>query len=104
VLGFCLFRRTWCNHLLIDLLATNPSEAGHVGRVGASLVYFVASVGDIIRAPFIWGEATEDSAPYYNWWFNTTTVDDLFRIDSAGYREFKSNYLKKWRESGLLPS
>ena len=104
VVGFCLFRRTWCNHLILDLLATNPSESGEVGRVGVSLVYFVASIGELIGAPFIWGEATEGSAPYYNQWFSTKNVDDLFRVDSADYRRFTSRYLEKWRESGLPPS
>jgi hypothetical protein len=101
VLGFCLFRRTWCNHLILDLLATNPAESAEIGRVGVSLVYFIASIGALIGAPFVWGEATEGSAPYYNQWFNTKRVDDLFRIDAAGYRGFRSRYREKWQESGL---
>ncbi len=101
VLGFCLFRRTWCNHLILDLLAANPAEFTEVGRVGVSLVYFIASIGELIGAPFLWGEATEGSASFYNQLFNTENADDLFRINTADYLGFRSRYLEKWKESGL---
>ena len=100
LLGFCLFRRTWRNHLIVDLLAVNPSESGKTSRVGVSLLYFITRIGESIGAPFVWGEATEHSAGFYEKAFGVP-VDDLFRIDAAVYRRSTARYLVRWRESGL---
>lgn len=100
VAGFCLFRRTWRNHLMLDLLASDPSGYARISRVGASLLYFVASVGESIGADFIWGEATQGSAPFYRHWFGVP-LNDWFRVRASVYRRFQSRYLDDWRKSGL---
>ena len=100
VLGFGLFRRTWRNHLIIDLLASNPFGFDRFGRVGVSLAYFIASIGETIGAKFIWGEATAGSAAFYEKTFGVP-VDDLFRIEASVYLRFKARYLARWRKSGL---
>lgn len=100
--GFCLFRRTWRNHLIVDLLAATPVAAEEIAGIGAGLVYFVASIADSIKAPFIWGEATEWSFGFYQQLFRVP-VDDLFRIEAPVYRQFQKRYLARWLESGLPP-
>lgn len=101
--GFCLFRRTWRNHLIVDLLAATPVASEKIAGIGAGLVYFVASIGELIGAQFIWGEATEWSVGFYQQLFRVP-ADDLFRVKARVYRRFRSRYFARWQETGLLQS
>jgi hypothetical protein len=60
-------RRTWCNHLVLDLLATNPSYGRAQGfrHVGISMLLALAHITRRLEIPLIWGEATSDSAGFY---------------------------------------
>ena len=100
-LGFCLFRRTWCNHIVLDLLATNPAAPIGTGRIGVGILFWVASVAEAIGAGLLWGEATESSAEYYRQWFDLPTVDDVFQIQAPVYRAFRVKSLRRWAETGL---
>jgi hypothetical protein len=100
-LGFCLFRRTWCNHIVLDLLATNPAAPTGTGRIGVGILFWVASVAEAIDAGLLWGEATESSAEYYRQWFDLPIVGDVFQIQAPVYRAFRVKYLNRWAETGL---
>jgi hypothetical protein len=99
--GFCLFRRTWCNHLILDLLAANPAVAAEFSGAGSSILYFITAVAESIGAPIIWGEATQASAPFYKSVFKMDGIDDLFRINHQAWRNFRERYDAKWQQSGL---
>lgn len=60
-------RRTWCNHLVLDLLATNPTfgrAQGYEG-IGTAMLVALAAVTRGLTVPLIWGEATANSARFY---------------------------------------
>ncbi len=92
ILGFCHFRRTWCNNIAIDFLASHPAIARRdssdttINGVGIALLYYLTEVAKAINANRIWGEATQNSFDYYEKSLQLTSVKDLFIIDAERYR------------------
>lgn len=99
MLGFCFFRRTWCNNVVIDFLATHPLIAGHnqIRGVGRGLVYSATTLARQIGAKFVWGESTKLSCATYQGWFHQPALDDdLFRIPEPALQQFKIDTETKW--------
>lgn len=98
VLGFTLVRRTWANNLVVDFLATNPAvltAAPKIQGVGVGILAGICALADQLNAGFVWGEATDMSAKFYQHVFSLPRPSDLFLVDGTGYRGFLNNYAKK---------
>lgn len=87
VIGFCHFRRTWCNNLAIDYLGKHPLTLGNSGDprynikgIGPALLCFLSRVGVELSSNNLWGEATKTSWGFYKKLFALDSVQDLFLI------------------------
>jgi hypothetical protein len=92
ILGMALFRRSWCNNLIIDFIASHPenwSDAGHEIRgVLRAIFSGIAHVALALKCNRIWGEATDSSSSKYQHTFHLDSVDDLFIIQQRQWRRF----------------
>jgi hypothetical protein len=108
VVGFCLFRRTWCNHLAIDFLSTNPegstAKKPKIQAAGVALAGFVCAIAKALSCPVVWLETTEGSAGVYGRWFGRSAVKDLLALPAADYLVFWNNLQADWKNSGFLDS
>jgi hypothetical protein len=93
--GLCLFRRTWCNHVAVDLLAVHPRElVGERERfkgLGPCLLWYVAEFAAELEAAALWLEATQNSAPSYERMFELTDLKDLIVLDRNQYTSFRDS-------------
>lgn len=105
ILGFCLFRRTWCNHLALDFLAVNQQgRAGlgpKVGGVGTFLVGFVCRLAADIGAAQICCETTQRSAQIYETWFMLKELRDVMQVPAQSAADFLSRLHAGWKQYGL---
>ena len=105
-LGLCLFRRSWCNHLIVDFLAVHPTfqEGGEqpVKGIGAALLLSVTEIATLLGAKQIWGEATRGSAQKYERFFLLENVRDLFVVNREAYTDFGKRLLIRSPETRLL--
>ncbi len=103
--GLCLFRRTWCNHLVVDFLAVNPIylKGGKypLSGIGAALLLGVIEMAQVFDCGMIWGEATRESAGNYEAFFGIGNVTDRFEVERKTYLEFKARYFERWPDTGL---
>jgi len=94
LVGLCTLRRTWANHLFIDFLSAHPritrNPQSPIRGVGTALMYAIATVGAAIGAKAIWGEATQNSAPFYAKLFGRQDMKDLLYLTDAEYMAFRS--------------
>ena len=106
VLGLCLFRRSWCNHLVVDFLAVHPrfqhGGSRPVKGVGAAMLLAVTEIAGQLGVPKIWGEATRGSAAKYENFFDLPRVRDLFIVRRAALRKFTTDFLARYPETRLL--
>ncbi|MFN0077957.1 MAG: hypothetical protein ACKVY0_15990 [Prosthecobacter sp.] len=81
ILGGALVRRTWCHHLMIDLLFVHPAISGKlhaVRNVGISIFRSICIIASHLGCERIWGEATRDSAAFYAHHLNRQVKDEFF--------------------------
>lgn len=94
VLGFTLFRRSWCNHIVVDFIASHPanneSAAREVKGVLRATLLAITEVASALRVTRIWGEATDTSAEKYAHIFKLKKVEDLFVIETTVWRKFRA--------------
>lgn len=84
-LGLAYCRRTWCHHLALDFLAVHPgvlSGAQPVSGVGSGIIFGLVQLAEALRIPRLWGEATANSAAFYERLLATGPVQDLFIIEA----------------------
>lgn len=84
-IGLAYCRRTWCHHLALDFLALHPSvleSAQGVRGVGAGMMYGLVRLANALGIPRIWGEATVNSAAFYERLLAVRPVRDLFVIEA----------------------
>ena len=85
VLGFCFARRSWCHHLNVDFLGVHPRVLGNarerVHGVGTGLLYQLVQLADEFRISCIWGEATVNSAGFYERALGIKAISDHFFIE-----------------------
>lgn len=93
LVGMCHLRRTWCNNVYIDFLTVHPRTlAGHnrpVKGIGTALLYFVTCIAKEIDAASIWGEATQNSAEFYQKVFSKPGIKDLIFLNKKDYTSFR---------------
>ena len=95
-LAYC--RRTWCHHLVLDFLAVRPGLTvanQPVSGLGSGVLFSLADIADSLGMETIWGEATANSAPFYNRALQLRSVQDLFSIRREKARRFRQRYLDK---------
>lgn len=97
-LGFCFCRRTWCHHIVVDLAAVHPdaisSAAGEVRGVGTGMFYSVVKLADEIGVHTVWGEATENSAPFYQKLLGVPEITDHFFISGEVFEHCLRGFAK----------
>lgn len=84
--GLAYCRRTWCHHLALDFLALHPRALGRTRRVrgaGSGIVFGLVRLANTLKIPRIWGEATVNSASFYENLLAVHPVQDLFVIEAA---------------------
>ncbi len=104
VLGLCHFRRTWCNNIVLDYLASHPFIAKrpdgylhHVKGVGLALLYFLSRLAERYGCEYIWGEATQLSCDYYKKVMSLDSVQDLILIPRGKFVEFATQLDLVWQ-------
>lgn len=84
-LGCCFCRRTWCHHLIVDFLAVHPNvltaSRGRIRGVGTGIIYLLVGLADSLGIGTIWGEATRNSARFYERVLNLPKVTDHFFVE-----------------------
>jgi len=103
VIGFCHFRRTWSNKVILDYLGAHPHIAKELDNsthkvrgVGIAICYFAAQVLKQENCPAIWGEATPLSAKYYQGVFDLDQVEDLIFAPKEKVVAFAQEAEQKW--------
>ncbi len=80
-LGGAMIRRTWCHHLMVDFLSVHPRIAGQeepVRGVGLGILQGICSIAKLLKCRRIWGEATRDSAPFYEKQLGRRVADSFY--------------------------
>ena len=84
MLGCCFCRRTWCHHLIVDFVVVHPRLVAGVGPgirgVGAGMIYSLVRLADDLGIRMVWGEATANSAAFYEKVLRLPRVTDYFFI------------------------
>lgn len=106
ILGIALARRTWCGHLILDFLATQPLRLvdgpDRIKGIGKGMLYGIAEVASAVGAKVLWGEATKASAPKYQSIFGLKKVDDLLYVQGGNLNGFRTAMHEQLKRSGLL--
>jgi len=74
--GLAYCRRTWCHHLALD-------RSWRVSGVGSGIAFGLVRLANALNIPRIWGEATVNSASFYESLLAVSSVQDLFIIEAA---------------------
>jgi hypothetical protein len=85
-IGLAYCRRTWCHHLALDFLALHPRTLERTSRVngaGSGIVFGLVQLANALNMTRIWGEATVNSAPFYEKLLEISPVEDLFIIEAV---------------------
>ena len=99
-LGGAMIRRTWHHHLALDFLFVHPrisSRLVNVKSVGLQILRAVCMIAQDLGCQRVWGEATQDSAPFYKRYLKQP-VDDQFAIGPDEIASFAAR-LKAERKS-----
>ncbi|MCC7518804.1 MAG: hypothetical protein IT578_06425 [Verrucomicrobiae bacterium] len=103
IIGFCHFRRSWCNKIILDYLGAHPfiirpkeDAIIKVRGVGTALVYFVSQVLKKENCPVLWGEATSSSATFYSKIFKLEGVEDLIYAPRDNVIKFLEEREREW--------
>lgn len=103
-IGLAYCRRTWCHHLALDFLALHPRAIAAretVSGIGSGIVYGLVQLADFLKCSRIWGEATANSAPFYEKLLKTQPILDLFVIEQREMSSIK-NRQARIRHPGLV--
>ena len=83
VMGAAMIRRTWCHHLMIDFLFVHPDISGRllpIKTVGVQMLQSICLLARELGCKRVWGEATQDSAPFYQYQLGHQ-IEDHFSIE-----------------------
>ncbi len=102
ILGAAMIRRTWCHHFVIDFLFVHPDICGKlvgVKTVGLQILQATCLLARELGCKLVWGEATLDSAPFYQYQLGRL-VEDHFAIEKAEILSFAQR-LRIYPKPGL---
>ena len=84
LLGLAYCRRSWCHRLIVDFVAVHPHVVGclhgKIRGVGTGLFNGLIQIADRLGIAIIWGEATLNSAPFYERILGAEHIYDQFVI------------------------
>jgi hypothetical protein len=84
LLGLAYCRRSWCHRLIVDFVAVHPHVVGrlrgHIRGIGTGLFNGLIQIADELQIQIIWGEATVNSAPFYEKILGAERIYDQFVI------------------------
>ena len=84
LLGLAYCRRSWCHRLIVDFVAVHPHVVGQLGGrirgIGTGLFNGLIQIADQLGIKMIWGEATANSATFYEKILGAEVVFDQFHI------------------------
>ncbi|HBJ82354.1 MAG TPA: hypothetical protein DDZ88_00435 [Verrucomicrobiales bacterium] len=105
IMGAAMIRRTWCHHIMIDFLFVHPDISGRllpIKTVGVQMLQAICLVARELGCKRVWGEATLDSAPFYQNQLGKE-VEDHFSIEKTQMDEL-ARRLKTNPKPGLKPT
>lgn len=91
-LGGAMIRRTWYHHLALDFLFVHPRIASrrvNVKSVGLQTLQAICIIAQELGCQRVWGETTQDSAPFYRRYLKRP-VDDQLTIDADEIATFSA--------------
>ena len=84
LLGLASCRRSWCHRLIVDFVAVHPHVVGrwrgNIRGMGTGLFNGLIQIADDLGIETIWGEATVNSAPFYERILGAERIFDQFTI------------------------
>ncbi len=84
LLGLAYCRRSWCHRLIVDFVAVHPHIVGRfrqrIRGIGTGLFHGLIQIADDLDIRVIWGEATANSASFYEKILGAESVFDQFQI------------------------
>jgi hypothetical protein len=95
-LAYC--GRTWCHHLVLDFLAVRPGLTfanQPISGMGSGVLFSLARLADDFGMEMIWGEATANSARFYEKVLKVHPVKDLFIIRREMMRDMARRYFAR---------
>ena len=108
ILGLCCCRRTWCNHIVLEFAAVHPlvlmDDTRNVRGVGTGMLYSLIRIADEIKSSTVWGEATENSAPFYEKVLGISKVGDHFFITGRTMEHCRQQFQVIKRKTYALKS
>jgi hypothetical protein len=81
IMGAAMIRRTWCHHIMIDFLFVHPDISGRllpIKTVGMQMLQAISFFARELGCKCVWGEATLDSAPFYQYQLGVKVEDHFF--------------------------
>ena len=81
IMGAAMIRRTWCHHIMIDFLFVHPDISGRllpIKTVGVQILQSICLIARELGCKRVWGEATKDSAPFYQYQLRRKVEDHFF--------------------------
>jgi hypothetical protein len=102
ILGAAMVRRTWCHHLMIDFLFVHPDICGKlvgIKTVGLQILQSICLLARELGCKRVWGEATLDSASFYQRQLGKL-VEDHFAIEKSEIARFAKR-LQSFPKPGL---
>ena len=89
VLAVAWCRRTWCHHLVLDFLAVHPAANKSLGYggVGTALLNGIALLTLTLSIDLIWGEATAESALFYQGLFGRFLDDNQKELEQTNVKD-----------------
>src|SRR2546421_10465228 len=103
-LAYC--RRTWCHHLVLDFLAVRPGLTftnRPISGMGSGILFSLSDLADSLDIEMIWGEATANSARFYEKVLKIRPVKDLFMIRRDMMRDIARRYFDRQKRRLAKP-